>query len=76
MFMMVITNNCPRCQGSKKALKDNGLLDQVTLVDISTDRGKELARRFKLTMAGSDILDISTASKMSVSDFIESHKNA
>lgn len=72
MFIMVVTDNCPRCKGSEAALKKAGLLDKVDLVNISTDRGQKLATEYKLTMAGSDILDISNATKMSVSDFIES----
>lgn len=72
MFIMVVTDNCPRCKGSEAALEKAGLLDKVDLVNISTDRGRELATDYKLTMAGSDILDISNATKMSVSDFIES----
>lgn len=72
MYVMVVSDNCPRCLGSKSALEKKGLLDQVDLVNISTDRGQEIARRFKLTMAGADILDIKSGKKMSVSEFLES----
>ena len=72
MHVMVVSDNCPRCLGSKSALEKEGLLDQIDLVNISTDRGQEIARRFKLTMAGADIIDIRSGTKMSVSEFIES----
>lgn len=72
MYVMVVSDNCPRCLGSKAALEKKGLLDQIDLVNISTDRGQELARKFKLTTAGADILDIQSGRKLSVSEFIES----
>lgn len=72
MYVMVVSDNCPRCLASKSLLEKRGLLDQVDLINISTDRGQEIARRFKLTMAGADIIDISSGQKMSVAQFVES----
>lgn len=72
MYKMIITDNCPRCSSSKTILEQKGLINQVELINISTDQGRELAKQFSLKMAGADILDISNNTKMSFADFVES----
>lgn len=72
MYKMVVKDNCSVCENNKKKLADANLLDQVEVVHISTTAGLSLAKEYKLKMAGSDILDISAGTKMTVEEFIQS----
>jgi predicted thioredoxin/glutaredoxin len=74
MYKMIVSPNCPRCQVSKKALSNEGLLDEVELVDVTTDSGLALARQYKVGSAGMDVIDTDSEVKMIVSEFINNFK--
>ena len=74
MYVMVTTENCPRCSASKQILTKQGLIDQVKIVSINDTEGMNYAKKYNLTSAGSDIICEDTETKMTIPEFIDMMK--
>lgn len=72
MKVLIVKDNCPICEGSEKRLREAGLLEEIKVLHISDPEGIKLAKEFKLTMAGSDIIDVEANTKVTVDEFIAS----
>lgn len=76
MYVMIVTDNCPRCKASKQMLTEHNLSDKVEIVPISDPKGLQYARQYNLATAGSDIIDTDSKCKMSVASFISKMEGA
>lgn len=76
MYVMIVTDNCPRCKASKQMLSEHNLFDKVKIVPVQDPEGLQYARQYNLTTAGSDIIDTDSKCKMSVASFISKIEGA